>query len=148
MRNRVFTFVSVAIALAVCAGFTEPTGPRVFRPEAQTTTDLRILSYNIRHGQGNDDVVKLERTAETIRRLSPDIGGLPEVDDRTKRRGGGAQADELGRMLGLHAAFGKFMDYQGGGYGLAILSRFPILSSSPVRLPDGNEPRVALVAEV
>jgi endonuclease/exonuclease/phosphatase family metal-dependent hydrolase len=40
------------------------------------------------------------------------------------------------------------MDYQGGAYGMAILSRHPIVSTESVRLPDGNEPRVALAVEV
>ena len=138
MTRRALTFALAAFVGAALG----------LRAIAQTSTDIRVLSYNIRHGQGNDDVVNLERTAETIRRLRPDIVGLQEVDDRTKRTGGVPQADELGRLLGLHAAFGKFMDYQGGGYGLAVLSRYPILNSNPVRLPDGNEPRVALVVEV
>jgi endonuclease/exonuclease/phosphatase family metal-dependent hydrolase len=40
------------------------------------------------------------------------------------------------------------MDYQGGRYGLAILSRHPIRRATPVRLRTGNEPRVALAAEL
>jgi len=51
-------------------------------------------------------------------------------------------------LLGLHHAFGRFMDFQGGAYGLAILSRHPIVRTHSVRLPDGNEPRVALAVEV
>jgi endonuclease/exonuclease/phosphatase family metal-dependent hydrolase len=48
----------------------------------------------------------------------------------------------------MHTAFGKFMDFQGGQYGLAILSRFPIQSCEPLDLPEGNEPRIALLAKV
>jgi endonuclease/exonuclease/phosphatase family metal-dependent hydrolase len=40
------------------------------------------------------------------------------------------------------------MDFQGGRYGLAILSRLPIRAARPLRLREGNEPRVALVAEL
>lgn len=115
------------------------------RPQAAPT---RVVSYNIKHGQGNDGVVDLERTAAVLRALAPDIVGLQEVDDRATRSGGVPQAERLGELLGLHPAFGKFMDFQGGGYGLAILSRYPILKTTPLRLPDGNEPRVALVVDV
>ena len=59
-----------------------------------------------------------------------------------------AEAAYLGKLLELNHAFGRFMDYQGGAYGMAILSRFPINATEEVRLPEGNEPRVALSARV
>ena len=110
--------------------------------------DLRVVSYNIRHGRGMDDTVNLARTASVLRALQPDIVGLQEVDERVRRSGNVDQAAALGGMLGMEHAFSAFMEYQGGNYGLAILSRFPITRVTPVRLPDGNEPRVALIAEL
>lgn len=112
------------------------------------TNDLRVVSYNIKHGQGNDNVLDLERTAEVLRKLSPDVVGLQEVDDRAKRTNGVDQAARMGELLGMQHAFGKFMDFQGGGYGLAVLSRYPIVEREVIRLPDGNEPRVALAVRV
>jgi endonuclease/exonuclease/phosphatase family metal-dependent hydrolase len=117
-------------------------------PALQPADALRVVSYNIRHGRGNDDVVDLERTARVLRALEPDVVGLQEVDDRAKRSGGVPQAARLGELLGMHHAFGRFMDYQGGAYGMAILSRYPIVASREVPLPEGNEPRVALAVEV
>ena len=114
----------------------------------QSPAELRIVTYNIKHGRGMDDKVDLERTAGVLRPLRPDFVGLQEVDDRATRSGSVPEAERLGQMLGMEHAFGKFMDFQGGGYGLAVLSRFPIVRSSSLRLPEGNEPRVALVAEV
>jgi endonuclease/exonuclease/phosphatase family metal-dependent hydrolase len=70
------------------------------------------------------------------------------VDERVTRSGGVDQAARLGELLGMHHAFGSFMEYQGGRYGLAILSRCPITAAEPVRLADGNEPRVALVVTI
>lgn len=112
------------------------------------TDALRIVSYNIKHGRGNDNVVNLDRTAAVLRSLRPDIVGLQEVDDLATRSGGVPQAERLGQTLGMHHAFGRFMDFQGGAYGMAILSRHPIVATTSVRLPDGNEPRVALAVEV
>ena len=40
------------------------------------------------------------------------------------------------------------MPYQGGAYGMAILSRLPIASTQNLRLPEGAEPRTALAATV
>lgn len=115
---------------------------------AQESSDVRVVSYNIKHGRGNDDVVDLDRTARVLQALRPDIVGLQEVDDRATRSGGVAEARWLGEKLGMHHAFGSFMEFQGGAYGMAILSRYPITSTRSIRLPEGNEPRVALAVEV
>lgn len=117
-------------------------------PPIRAELPLRLVSYNIRHGRGTDDSVKLERTAATLRALTPDVVGLQEVDERVARSGGVDEAAWLGTTLGMSHTFGSFMDYQGGRYGLAILSRHPIVRTHAVLLPVGNEPRVALVADV
>lgn len=115
---------------------------------AKSAERLRTVSYNIRHGAGNDWKVNLEKTADLLRNLSPDIVGLQEVDNGVKRSGSVNQAEALGQQLGMHAAFGKFMDLQGGSYGMGLLSRHPIESVTEVKLPKGNEPRVALAARI
>ncbi len=109
---------------------------------------LTAVTYNIRHGRGMDDTVNLPRTADALRSLTPDLVALQEVDQGVTRSGGARQADSLGRLLDMHAAFGSFMPYQGGEYGLALLSRFPIVRSQVFRMPDGNEPRVALLSDI
>lgn len=115
---------------------------------ARQPQDVRVVSYNIKHGRGNDEVVNLERTAAVLRALQPDIVGLQEVDDMATRSGGVPEAARLGELLGLHHAFGRFMDFQGGAYGMAVLTRYPIVNTTSVKLPDGNEPRIALAVEV
>lgn len=108
----------------------------------------RVVSYNIKHGRGNDNVVDLQRTAGVLRALAPDVVGLQEVDRVADRSGKVDEARVLGEALGLNHAFGRFMDFQGGAYGMAVLSRFPITQSREVTLPEGNEPRVALAVDV
>lgn len=95
-----------------------------------------------------DGQVALERTAAVLRRLQPDIVGLQEVDSSVERSGRTAQAESLGTLLGMHHAFGGFFAYQGGQYGMAVLSRHPIIAVHAVRLPDGNEPRIALALRI
>jgi endonuclease/exonuclease/phosphatase family metal-dependent hydrolase len=50
----------------------------------------------------------------------------------------------------MHAEFGKAIDYEGGTYGLAVLSRWPIVSADTQPLPNapGREPRIALTVRV
>ncbi|MDF1838437.1 MAG: endonuclease/exonuclease/phosphatase family protein [Planctomycetota bacterium] len=113
-----------------------------------TPKPLELMSYNIRHGVGMDGVLDLDRIAEVIRREKPDLVALQEIDRNCIRSGNRDIAQELGDACGMQAYFAKFMDYQGGEYGLAVLSRLPVVEVTSHRLPDGAEPRVALEVEV
>jgi endonuclease/exonuclease/phosphatase family metal-dependent hydrolase len=109
---------------------------------------VRILSYNVKHGLGMDSQVDLERIATVIRDLEPDVVTLQEIDSVTARTGLEDQAARLGELTGMKAIFGGFMDYRGGRYGMALLSRYPIVEWENHRLPDGAEPRSALAARI
>jgi len=118
-------------------------------PTAGETTALRrvvVLSYNIRHGQGMDQKINLERIAAVIRSVSPDAVGVQEVDRKTRRSGGIDQAEELSRLTGLKMVFGRTMDFEGGQYGNMILTRLPIAQSEnhPLSYSPGREPRAVL----
>jgi endonuclease/exonuclease/phosphatase family metal-dependent hydrolase len=87
---------------------------------------LRVLTYNIRHGEGMDGKVDLERIARLIRDAQADLVALQEVDRGVERTNRVDQPGELGRLTGMTAVFEKNIDYQGGQYGNAILSRLPV----------------------
>ena len=118
--------------------------------QAAESLRVRVLTYNIQHGAGTDGKIDLARTAAVIKRLTPDLVALQEVDQTTTRSRGVDQAAELGRLTGMHAAFGKAMDFAGGQYGEAILSRYPLTEVKVHSLPytQGCEPRCALAARV
>jgi endonuclease/exonuclease/phosphatase family metal-dependent hydrolase len=109
---------------------------------------LRVMSYNIKHGHGNDGVVDLERAAAVIEAADPDVVTLQEVDAGCRRSGNVDQAAWLGQRLGMTPIFGAFMDYDGGRYGMAMLSRLPIVEWENHVLPPGAEPRSAAAARV
>jgi endonuclease/exonuclease/phosphatase family metal-dependent hydrolase len=118
---------------------------------------LRVLVYNIHAGKDAAGVENLERVGEIVRGSGADIALLQEVDRNTRRSGGVDQPAVLARLTGLHAAFGSTLDYQGGEYGIAILSRWPITSDTLIALPidppqprsgGSYEPRGALRAEI
>src|SRR4051794_910403 len=81
----------------------------------------RVLTYNIHHGEGTDGRLDLGRIAGVIKSCQADVVGLQEVDQATERSGGVDQAATLSELTGLHATFGKAIDYRGGAYGLAVL---------------------------
>ncbi len=111
---------------------------------------LRILTYNIHHGAGTDGRVDLERIARVIKSSEADIVALQEVDRLTARTGNVDQPAELGRLTGLHVAFGGNIRVAGGDYGNAVLSRLPIKRHENRRLPlfDDGEQRGVLEVEV
>ncbi len=109
---------------------------------------LRVMSYNIRHGEGNDGVLDLARAAAVIAAVDPHVVALQEVDRECGRSGSVDQAAWLGEALDMDHRFGAFMEYDGGEYGMAILSRLPIVDSENYRLPPGAEPRSALAVRV
>ncbi len=108
---------------------------------------LVVLSYNIHHGAGMDGVVDLKRIAGVIQSVKPDLVALQEVDRGTKRTAGVDQAAELERLTGLKAFFGRSIDYEGGQYGNAILTRLPLAGARVHPLP-GVEPRSVIEARV
>jgi endonuclease/exonuclease/phosphatase family metal-dependent hydrolase len=111
---------------------------------------LRVLTYNIHHGEAMDGKFDYERLADVITSLSPDIVALQEVDRGTDRASGVDQAALLGRLCGMHHTFGQAMPYQNGQYGEAVLSRFPIeeVVVHPLPYRTGQEPRAALEVRI
>ncbi|HET7112825.1 MAG TPA: endonuclease/exonuclease/phosphatase family protein, partial [Pyrinomonadaceae bacterium] len=87
---------------------------------------LRIMTYNIHVGVGMDKKLDLQRIADVINAAHPDLVGLQEVDRGVKRTEGKNEIAELAAMTRMEYAFAPNLDYQGGKYGVAILSRLPI----------------------
>lgn len=115
---------------------------------ADAPQPLRVLAYNIHHGEGLDRRLDLPRIAEVIKSTKADLVLLQEVDRVTKRTGGVDQAAELAELTGMHHVFGGNLKFEGGDYGNAILSRFPISASQNYSLPNetDGEPRGVLGA--
>jgi endonuclease/exonuclease/phosphatase family metal-dependent hydrolase len=89
---------------------------------------LRVMTYNIHVGVGMDKKLDLARIAGVINEQHPDLVGLQEVDrgvERTQRRD---EIAELAKLTKMDYAFAFNLKYQGGQYGVAILSRYPIRS--------------------
>lgn len=133
-RRRCLVAALLAAALLLMAGCAAP------------SPHLRVMSYNIRHGEGTDGRLDLDRLAQVINEARPDLVALQEVDRGTGRADGVDQAMELARLTGMDMAYGKAMDHDGGAYGVAILSRTPLRLPTAHPLPHGGgrEPRTAL----
>ena len=109
--------------------------------------EFGIMTFNIRVGKGIDQVNNLQRSADIINRERPDVVALQEVDSVTVRTGGRDQAQELGRLTGMNSVFAAAMEFNGGKYGVGLLSREKPLSVKRIPLPGREEVRVMLIAE-
>lgn len=108
---------------------------------------LKVMTYNVRHCAGMDLVLDYDRTAAVIIQQQPDVVALQELDSLTGRSEHRYQLGELARSTQYHPVFGAAIDYDGGKYGVGILTRETPLSIKRIPLP-GDEPRVLLVVEL
>lgn len=88
---------------------------------AQART-LRVLSYNIHHSEGRDEVFDLNRIAAVINATNPDVVALQELDQGNTRSGVNVfQLNKLAELTDMQGYFGKTINYQGGQYGNGVL---------------------------
>lgn len=118
---------------------------------AQGQDTLKIMSYNLRFGE----LATMQQIGEYIASQTPDIVALQECDWDTQRsiaphQNGVKFVNELAYWSGMFGLYGKSIDFAGGYYGIGLLSRYPILRSERVLLPnDGmTEQRSMLIADI
>lgn len=97
--------------------------------------ELRVLTYNIHIAIGMDNKLDIPRVAEVIKKINPDLVALQEVDrdaDRTQKTD---QPKELEELTGMKCVFGRTLGRSNGDYGIAILSKYPVLEQKFTHLP-------------
>ena len=113
----------------------------------QTENTIRVLCYNIRNALGMDNVTDYQRIADVIIKNAPDVVALQELDSVTNRSKG---VDVLSRLAGLTAmyqVYGASIIYDGGKYGIGVLSKEKPLSWKRIPLPGREEARSLLMVE-
>lgn len=145
MKNIIFSFLTVFVAFVTLATGCEKdkTGN-----EQGSALTVKILSYNIKNCQGMDGVVNYQRVADIINRVDAEIVALQELDSATVRSKGVVVLDELARLTGMYKTYGASIDYQGGKYGIGILTKEKPVSWKRVPLPGREEPRSLLIVEL
>lgn len=119
---------------------------------AADSPTFRAMTFNIHHGEGLDGRFDLERIAAVILRTGADLVALQEVDKGVQRTAWRDLPAELAALTGMTCLFDKNLDFQGGQYGNAVLTRFPVRhwSNTHLRMLRPGEQRgvLAVVVEV
>lgn len=124
---------------------------------AAMTVSVRVMSYNIHHGRGMDDVLDLQRIGDVILQSEAELIGLQEVDRHYAARSNFEdQAKWLAEYVGMNYVYAANLDLDPAGgrdqrrqYGVAILSKYPIVDSNHYLLSSfGQEQRGLLEATV
>ena len=112
---------------------------------------IRILSYNLRSGLSMNGELNIQRQAEVIRAIDPDVAGLQEV--RIRKDLPEEQGDQpaiLAEETAMRAYFGRTIDCNEYEYGIGVLSRCPSELMEVVLLPQPEtmEQRAVVVVKV
>ena len=110
-------------------------------PPVRSGGALRVVTLNMHHGsEGTTNIVA------ALKKLNPDIIALQEVDKHVRRSGRVDQARFIAEELGMKHVFCKHFDFDGGEYGLALISRYDMQDARRIKFTQGRA--VALFAKI
>lgn len=136
MKNMIWNIIVILLLLS---------GSKTY---ASTDGDsLRIMSYNVHNALGMDGKRDYKRIADIISASNPDIVALQELDSMTHRNNNIDALERIARGINMNYIFGSAIDYDGGKYGIGIISKEKPLNVRRVPLPGREEVRVLLIAE-
>ncbi|MCL2107628.1 MAG: endonuclease/exonuclease/phosphatase family protein [Oscillospiraceae bacterium] len=109
--------------------------------------EITVLTYNVKNCQGGR---KINEIAAEIAGAGAQIVFMQEVDCKTGRSAGKDEAKRIAEELGFAYAFFTIMEYDGGLYGNAIFSAFPLSDAvcTPLPVPGKMEPRALGQADI
>ena len=99
---------------------------------------LTVMSYNVHHCNppSKKGVIDIDTIAGVIRKANPDIVALQEIDVYTGRSGRINEIEQIALKAGYpYYFFGRAIDFDGGKYGIAIMSKFPLSDTTVHALP-------------
>jgi endonuclease/exonuclease/phosphatase family metal-dependent hydrolase len=103
---------------------------------------MRVATFNVRHCEGLDGLVDVDRVAAAIRATQAELIALQELDRGLPRSGAVDQPAALAAAIGLEVVFHPTLRRGDGEYGIALAGAAP-LDVTFVRLPriGDEEPR-------
>ena len=105
-----------------------------------------FMSYNVHNCIGMDGEVDCAHVGKAIQSMNPEVVAVQELDSVTGRNHFYV-LQEIANAAGMHASYGAAIKYNGGKYGIGLLSKEKPLSFYNIPLPGREEKRTLLVAE-
>ncbi len=137
--------VMFLLCLALCFTALEAFARRdEFAPQPRPYT---VLCYNVRNCFTDEGKMDIDDVASTIRECTADFVALQELDSVTGRCDSLYVLGELAERTGLFPCYAPAIKFNGGKYGLGILSRQQPISVRQIPLPGKEEARTLLIAE-
>jgi len=111
--------------------------------------ELKVMTYNILHGAApglskTAHKIDLGKVAAVIKAQQPDIVAIEEVDSLWSRSDNQDQTKVLAELTGLryyhYSDSRSFTDTAGWGYGIGILSKYPLKDTQTVFLAHNDHP--------
>lgn len=103
---------------------------------------LTVMSYNIYHAENPETAQStIRELGRFINQVEPDFVALQEVDEQTQRLAkvnSGRHfslTDSLAKLTSMTGYFAKTINFDGGKYGIATLSRKPV-KTHKIKLPN------------
>jgi endonuclease/exonuclease/phosphatase family metal-dependent hydrolase len=148
-----FVFLVYCSGLMVmCDSSSDPDKVKEAPDESKVVASVKVMTYNIHHCNppSRPGLIDVPAVVKVIRAANPDVVALQEVDVNTMRSGLIDQASAIAAELGMYHYFGKAIDYDGGAYGVAILSKYRLYNTVVYRLPmvSAAENRVMAMASL
>ena len=142
-RNSIILISLISIPLIISIIYS------MIPPQVPTTTfngTLVVETYNIHFGVGMDDKLDLERIAQNLLLNNPDIVGLQEVETGRIT----SEGMDMGRWIAnaLNMYYYYYPAVNEAAFGVAILSKFPIVNVTTYELPTTELERVLIHADI
>ncbi|MFT4156271.1 endonuclease/exonuclease/phosphatase family protein [Parafilimonas sp.] len=119
------------------------------------SNNVKVITYNVHHCNPPEKagVIDVNAIAAVIKKQNADIAAVQEIDVNTVRSGKINEAEQLATKAGYKSSFfAKAMDYDGGQYGILILSKYPLTETKAYALPmdssNGGEQRMLATGTV
>lgn len=102
---------------------------------------MKVMTFNIQHGLDyKNQIIDLSLFSGFIGEQDADICGLNEVRGKGNWEGYTDQTNTLGDALGYNRFFGEAIKVVGTNpYGNAFLTKYPVVSSEVIHIPDPEE---------
>lgn len=155
-RNNSLARLAVCcVALTLAADGQTSADRTAIKQDDRRTKPLTMMSFNIRVGCGlegvwhspKDELGHLPQCAEVIKAADPDWVAIQEIDCGTKRTGRIDQTAALAQLCGMNGTYIKKIDYDGGTYGVAVLSKEKPISVSKILVPGPAHTRCIAILE-